>query len=170
MATTANFAWEKPTVGGDSGSWGTKLNTTLDDIDTDLDTANDAAQAALPKAGGTMTGAHVNFRETSTVTNLGTTLSGATAVDCALSNVFKWTLSAAITISFSNAPSNFGWLIIELKNATTTNTVTWPAAVKWPGGTTPSFTATTNHYNTFFLYTLDGGTTWRGANGIADTA
>lgn len=49
MANTLNFGWTKPTVGGDPNSWGTKLNTALDDIDVDL-------AAALPKAGGTMSG------------------------------------------------------------------------------------------------------------------
>ena len=56
MADTTNYGWTKPTVAGDTGAWGTILNTALDDIDTDLKAVSDVASAALPKAGGTMTG------------------------------------------------------------------------------------------------------------------
>lgn len=46
MANTVNYGWAKPTVGGDTGAWGTILNAALDDIDTDLDAVSDAAVAA----------------------------------------------------------------------------------------------------------------------------
>lgn len=49
MADTANYEWEKPTVGGDRGAWGTKLNETLDDIDADLKTVDDKCAAIVGK-------------------------------------------------------------------------------------------------------------------------
>jgi hypothetical protein len=45
MADTVNFGWTKPTVGGDTGAWGTILNTLFDDIDTDLEVIDDQADA-----------------------------------------------------------------------------------------------------------------------------
>lgn len=36
MADTTHFGWNKPTVGADEDQWGDELNTTLDEIDTDL--------------------------------------------------------------------------------------------------------------------------------------
>lgn len=51
MATTTNYGWTKPTVGGSDGTWGTELNTTLDDIDGDLD----ALDTAVMKLAGTQT-------------------------------------------------------------------------------------------------------------------
>lgn len=46
MADTENFAWSKPTVGGSNNSWGTELNQVIDDIDADLQTVKDTADAA----------------------------------------------------------------------------------------------------------------------------
>jgi hypothetical protein len=46
---TTNYGWIKPDPLGSDSTWGTKLNTNLDGIDT-------AVFAALPKAGGTLTG------------------------------------------------------------------------------------------------------------------
>lgn len=71
MATdTTNYLLKKPTVGGDDDLWGGYINDNMDTIDTQMksnddaaaaaqstaDTANTTANAALPKAGGTMTG------------------------------------------------------------------------------------------------------------------
>lgn len=55
--TTANYAWVKPEVGASADTWGTKNNVTLDSQDATVKAVSDVANAALPKAGGTMTGA-----------------------------------------------------------------------------------------------------------------
>jgi hypothetical protein len=50
MANTTNYAWAKPVVNGSDNTWGTILNTALDDIDADL-----AALAATVTAANLLT-------------------------------------------------------------------------------------------------------------------
>lgn len=50
MADTTNYGWTKPTVGGSDNTWGTILNTALDDIDADLKALSDAQTAAAELA------------------------------------------------------------------------------------------------------------------------
>lgn len=57
MTTTVNYGWTLPVVYGDTDAWGTFLNTNFTGIDTQVKATDTIAQAALPKAGGTMSGA-----------------------------------------------------------------------------------------------------------------
>ena len=61
--TTPNYGLTKPEVGASEDTWGTKINTNLNLIDTQMKVSDDrsaanttTANAALPKAGGAMTG------------------------------------------------------------------------------------------------------------------
>lgn len=60
MATTTNYSFNKPTVGGSANSWGTDLNANWDSIDSTLHNALTGASAITPnltagswKVGGT---------------------------------------------------------------------------------------------------------------------
>jgi hypothetical protein len=54
--TTPNLGLVKMGVGTHRDTWGDTANSNLDKIDAAVDAASDAAKAALPKAGGTITG------------------------------------------------------------------------------------------------------------------
>ena len=53
---TPYYNLTKPEVGGDPDTWGQLLNANFDTLDTNLNTANKTAAAAVPQAGGTMSG------------------------------------------------------------------------------------------------------------------
>lgn len=88
---------------------------------------------------------------------------GVLNLNCALGNVFHVSLNAAITsITFSNIPaSNTAYgLTLAFTADGTARAVTWPAAVKWAGGTAPTLTSTNAKVDIFVLTTWDAGTTW----------
>jgi hypothetical protein len=84
-------------------------------------------------------------------------------LDCATSNLFAVSLNANITtLTISNIPASnvlYGF-VLEFTADGTARTVTWPAAVKWAGGTAPTLTSTNAKKDAFAFYTYDGGTTW----------
>ena len=78
-------------------------------------------------------------------------------------NVFRVSLTAAITTLTISNPSGTGnacsfTLIFNADG--TARAVTWPAAVKWPGGTSPTLTSTASRSDMFVFYTNNAGTTW----------
>lgn len=155
-----------PEVGSSNGTWGTKLNvnlgddTTTDSIDTVVKAVSDVADAALPKAGGVMTGRLAVKTETGTVTAL-TSQTGTTTIDLSLGQAWTITFSGNPTFVFSNTPTGGSLVCFVLKvTALSTRTVTWPATVKWTSGTQPVWTS---GVDTVGFITFDGGTSWYGA-------
>jgi hypothetical protein len=59
MATTTNYSFTKPTVGGDQDTWGTSLNANWDAIDALLGGTNATEFAILD--GATVTTAELNY-------------------------------------------------------------------------------------------------------------
>lgn len=91
----------------------------------------------------------------------------ASAIDCSQGNFFTKTASGALTWTFTNVPSSRAFtVILELTNGGT-GTQTWPAAVKWPGGTAPTLTA--SGVDVLGFITDDGGTNWRGVAMMVDS-
>jgi len=92
---------------------------------------------------------------------------GVLALDCNLGNVFHVSLNAAITsITFSNIPTGAYGLTLAFTCDGTARAVTWPASVKWSGGTAPTLTSTLDKVDVFVLNVWDGtGTTWYAMTG-----
>ena len=88
-------------------------------------------------------------------------VSGATTIDLLNGNYFSATVAGITTWTFSNplASPNACGFVIELTNAGSA-AITWPATVRWPGGTAP--TLTTTGVDVLVFITDDGGTNWRG--------
>ena len=157
---TTNYNWTLPTVGSSTGTWGTTLNALFQFIDDQMLTTNTIAAAALPVAGGTMTGPVKVLEVNDTVVNKGTSVSGAVTLDLETGNVFYGTMDGSITsVEVTNPPaSGTGFFVIlELTNAGFN--ISWGSehTYEWPGGSAPTPTATGK--DTYVLYSYDGGTT-----------
>lgn len=157
-ATTTNFGFTKPTVGGDSGTWGGLLNDNWDQLDTDLQAVKDTADAALPLAGGTLTGTVATKAVNYPRVALGN-VSGALTLDLSLGNYFTLTVTGNITsIALSNVPASGRMVPIFLHMTNGGSfTITWGSAFKFPAGATPVLTV--GGLDILGFVTIDGGTT-----------
>lgn len=106
------------------------------------------------------------FQRYSEVTSSPAISSGSLTLNLETSNVFLVSLNANITtITISNVNSasgtSQGFTLIFTADGTA-RTVSWPASVKWPGGTAPSQTSTNGKKDVLHFVTTDNGTTWLG--------
>ena len=154
------------------GAWIELANQTdLASATTTAGNANTLATAALPKAGGTVTGL-INHSDQilqrTVLKDYGETkvAMSAHAVDLEWGNVFTYTLSGGQTLTFTNPAASgtacsFSLIITNGGSAT----LTFPSSVDWPAATAPTLTASGVDVLTFT--TCDGGTIWYGiASGI----
>lgn len=94
--------------------------------------------------------------------------SGTRDIDLSLGNYVSATVAGTTTWTFSNplASPNACGFILELTDGGSA-TVNWPAAIRWPGGTAPTLTA--SGVDVLAFITDDGGTNWRGAVSMLDS-
>jgi hypothetical protein len=80
--------------------------------------------------------------------------------------VFDVAATLSTTFTFASCPNNAGYMyqfIVRFKQDATGGRVpTFPAAVKWPGGTQPTETATANNCTIYGFMTFNGGTSYEG--------
>jgi hypothetical protein len=81
-------------------------------------------------------------------------------MNLAAAQMFTHTSTAATTWSFTNVPAARGTTVVLTLTNGGAFAQTWPASVKWPGGTAPNLTAA--GIDVLVFVTVDGGTTWRG--------
>ena len=146
-------------------------NSTFDGVDIAtrdaiLTSTTTTANAALPKAGGTLSGTIVaadQIISAPVMKDYAETKAAMAAhdVDLTLGNVQTYTLSGNQTLTFSNPPASgsAGSFTLLVTNGASA-TLTWPTSVDWAGGTAPTLTASGIDILTFT--TIDGGTIWYG--------
>jgi hypothetical protein len=81
--------------------------------------------------------------------------------DASSASHFSATLTGTVTAYFTaDATTPVNVIMMELTNPGAYS-ITWPASVKWPGGSPPTFTV--SGVDLLVFISRDGGTTWRGA-------
>jgi len=134
--TTTNYSWVLPEIDGSADTWGTKINTVFTTATTGLDAIVYAidvtAAAALPVAGGTMTGLL-----TTEVVREALDVIAAGEIDWDTGNMFTKTIDENTTFTFANLPgAGVGQYISVRITAGLGDTVTWPT-VQWHNGSAP---------------------------------
>ena len=149
------------TATGISQSAFTQANTAT----TNAATALGVAQSAYTQAntGVTLSGTNSWTGVQTFVGTVGTkTALPLNNIDLSTGDFFTKTISGATTLTVSNVPTTgkAGGFILELTNGGSA-VITWWTGVKWASGTAPTLTSAGVDILSF--YTVDGGTTWRGA-------
>lgn len=81
-------------------------------------------------------------------------------LDWTQSNFILSTLTGNVTYTFTAPSPALGVLVLEVVQGSGPYTVTWPAAVHWPGGTAPTLSSTSGKKDIFTFYYI--GSTYYG--------
>jgi hypothetical protein len=95
----------------------------------------------------------------------------AATVDLENGNVQTVTMTGNCTFTFSNPPATGkggSFTLILTQDGTGSRTATWPAAVKWAGGSAPTLSTAAAAIDVLTFITTDGGTSWLGFTGGLD--
>ena len=155
------------------------INTLSSNAQTQISATVAVANAALPKAGGTMSGETIfadqlvtrpEIKDYSETYNASSG-SGTVDLDISTGNVFQHTASGGnVTFTFSNPPASgkAGSFTLKWIQDSTDRTITWPASVDWAGGSAPDVTSGSAKVDMYVFTTFDAGTTWYGFQSGAD--
>ena len=124
-------------------------------VNVDAGGVNVVAGISTIGAGASVTGAYKS--------NI-SAVSGTT-IDCSQGNYFTKTITGATTFAFSNVPTGCAYIMTVEVTCNGSNSIAWPAAVKFPADTAP--TLTDGKTQLFTFVTDNGGTRWR-ANSSVD--
>lgn len=93
----------------------------------------------------------VRFNQASSLQQSIAASTATTTIDLSVAAGSLVTLTASTTLTLNN-PTTGGSYLFEFIQDSTTRTVTWPAAVKWPGGTAPIISAASGAKDSVTLY------------------
>ena len=104
------------------------------------------------------------FRNDYQETTFTASTSTAYTINIANGSVQYLTLTGNCTYTFPTPVAGKSFTLIQKQDGTGGRTVTWPASVKWPGGTAPTLTSTASKADKFIFTAVDGSS-WLGSNG-----
>jgi len=85
-----------------------------------------------------------------------------TLVDVRTATIHRVTLTANCTLTFPAAVAGKKLALALVQDATGSRSVTWPAAVRWPGGTVPTLSAGSSRAD-YLSFVCTDGATWAGS-------
>ena len=149
------------------------INSLSSNAQTQITSATTTANAALPKTGGTMSGATIFADQLATRPEIkdysetynASSGNGTVDLDLESGNVFQHTASGGyVTFTFSNPPETGkgGSFTLKWIQDSSDRTATWPGSVDWAAATAPTLTSGSAKVDVFTFFTVDGGTTWYG--------
>lgn len=144
MATTTNYSFQLPAIGGDSDAWGTKLNSNWTSLDTLLYAGGGGGGTVLNLDNYTTDGMTLNTvvsldidgSITEEVYTAGAT--GTVNIDPANGTIQTIEMTGGVIIASSLATGQFVTLRIT---SVGTHSVTWPTTMQWLFGNTPTLSA-----------------------------
>lgn len=86
----------------------------------------------------------------------------AYTIDLANGTIQFLTLTGNCTFTFPTAIDGRSFILLLRQDATGSRTVTWPAVVRWPGGTAPTITSTASRMDKY-VFTAENSV-WLGSN------
>jgi hypothetical protein len=160
VTSDGNYSVDVPDTNAavDRDRFGTLINTILNTLPTWMRTRVDSLDFAGFELSDSVLVDYAEKRQTPSISTNVLTL------DIANGNHATITMDQNITTLTINNPSTSGdvcMLRLSLvQDGTGSRTITWPSAIKWPGGTAPVLTTTASRQDEFVLITEDAGTTW----------
>ena len=145
-----------------------ELNATLADINANVDISGTLTLGGAV-AGADQTLARVNLKDYGEVTSALGSAGGSRTIDLEDGNNFTATVTTStVTWTFSNptASDELCGFTLFLTNGGS-QTVNWPAAVDWAGGSAPDLTS--SGLDILVFITTDGGTIWHGMVASTDS-
>ncbi len=121
--------------------------------------ATDTVNAAIAKVQAVAAEAAPLLQEVNTVAASSTAVTIPNPDTATMNHV---TLTGNCTFTFPTATAGRSFTLALKQGTPGSRTVTWPASVKWAGGTAPTLTTTTNAVDRF-RFQCDDGATWAGS-------
>lgn len=89
-------------------------------------------------------------------------VASGTAIDWTNGNVQELSLTASVTLTFAGGLDGSRLMLVVKQDATGNRQITWPANVKWPGGTAPTLSGANKTDLITFMY--DGTNYYAGSS------
>jgi|5B_taG_2_1085324.scaffolds.fasta_scaffold02293_2 hypothetical protein len=138
----------------------TATTTEINYLDVTTLGTSEASKVVTADANGVVTFDNGKIEESTAVSSS----SNAATINLRDGDNFTHTLSENVTYTFSNPASSgkVSAFTLTVTQDSSPRTITWPGAVKWSGGTTPTLSTGSGDVDVFVFFTNDGGTKYYG--------